>query len=171
MRNARRLTLATLACLCLVLAACGYTLRGQEGSTATDSVLGDGSKTLKFLAVEQTTIYPNVPYIVRSVLREEINARGMAVWKDSGTADYGISVDVSRFTVYAYGQSRETNLLYTASIYVEFKVYDGRTNTLVWSSGPVAYSENYSNVNEETAIRQVLLAAIRRGVDRMQNRF
>jgi len=163
--------LPVLACLMLLMCACGYTLRGQENSAATHSVLGNGSQTLKFLNVEQPTIQTNLTYIIRSQLRDEINARSLAIWKDSGVADLGLSVRVDNFHVWAYGQSRSQNLLYTASINIELLLYDGRTNTITWRSGAIAYSEQYANVSEETAIRETLQSAIRRGMDRMQQEF
>jgi hypothetical protein len=160
-----------LCCLALLLSACGYTLRGQEDSTATRSVLGDGSQTLKFLSVEQSTVQTNLTHVIRSQLRDEINARHLAVWQDSGATDLGLVVRVDNFRIWAYGQSRSQNLLYNVSIRIEFLVYDGRTNTVAWRSGLIGYGEQYTNVDEETAIREILSSAIRRGVDRMQRKF
>lgn len=171
MRRALLALLPALVCLALLVSGCGYKLRGQEDSTATHSVLGDGNSTLKFLDVEQPTVQTNLTYAVRSQLRDEINARHLAVWKDSGVADYGLSVRIDYFHIAAYGQSRSQNLLYTASITIEFILSDGRTNTTSWRSGLISYSEQYSNVDEESAIREILQSAIRRGVDRLQQRF
>ena len=171
MRRSLVFLLPALACLALLSSACGYTLRGQKDSTATHSVLGNGSQTLKFLDVEQPTVQINLTYMIRSQLRDEINTRSLAIWKDSGMADLGLSVHVNDFQIWAYGQSRSQNLLYTASISIDFLLYDGRTNTITWRSGPISYSEQYSNVNEEAAIREILQSAIRRGVDRMQQQF
>lgn len=169
----RRATLSLLALLCAagLLSACGYTWRGQEGSRATHSVLGDGNGTVKFVEVDHPTIYTNLPYILRSTMRDEITARGLAAWVDSGQTDYGLSVKVDSFKISAYGQSRDENLMFTAEIEIEFIVTDGRTNTQTWSSGRIAYSEYYTNVNEENAVREAAVNAIRRGVDRMQQRF
>jgi hypothetical protein len=170
MRRALLSPFPALMCLAL-LSACGYTLRGQEESRATHSALGDGSRTIKFLNVEQPTVQTNLTAIVRSLVRDEINSRSLAVWRDSGTADLGFSVRVDSFRIAAYGQSRSQNLLYTASITLEFLVYDGRTNNVAWRSGVIGYSEQYTNVNEETAVRELLGSVIRRGADRMQQRF
>ena len=163
--------LPAAACLVLALSACGYRLRGQEDSTARSSVLGAGSRTLKFLTVEHPTVQTGLTYVIRSRLRDEISARRLAVWKDSGTADLGLSVRMDSFRIEAYGQSREQNLLYTASLHIEFLIHDGRTNAVTWRSGLITHSEQYSNVNEETAMHEILQSAIRRGVDRMQRPF
>ena len=171
MRSPLLVLLPILACFVFLVSACGYTLRGQENSTATHSVLGDGSRTLKFLEVEQPTVHTNLTYAIRSQLRDEINARRLAVWKDGGAADFGMTVRVDSFHISAYGQSRERNLLFTASIGMELVIHDGRTNNVAWRSGIISYSERYANVNEEAALREVLQSAISRGVDRLQQQF
>ena len=38
--------------VCLMLTGCGYVWRGQEGSLSENSVLGNGSKTLKIKSVD-----------------------------------------------------------------------------------------------------------------------
>ena len=163
---------ALLALVCLsLLSACGYTWRGQEGARSTHSVLGNGSSTVKFVEVDHPTVYTALPYSIRAQVRDEITARGLAIWQDSGTADYGLTVRVETFKISAYGQSRMENVQYTAHITVEFIVTDGRTNAQVWTSGVISYSEYYTNVDEESAIRETLQNAVRRGVDRMQRKF
>ena len=71
--------------VCLMLTGCGYVWRGQEGSLSENSVLGNGSKTLKIKSVEQTSLYPWLTYQVRSLVRDDINARNLAKWVDDGT--------------------------------------------------------------------------------------
>ncbi len=167
--RAARTALLLLACLSLF--ACGYTWRGQEHSRSTDSVLGNGSSTVKFVEVDHPTVYTALPYSVRSQVRDEITARGLAIWKDSGVADYGLTVRVESFKISAYGQSRAENIMFTAQLLLEFIVTDGHTNAQLWTSGPISYSENYTNMDEDTAIQETLQNAVRRGVDRMQRDF
>lgn len=164
---------AAICCLCLVLllSGCGYTFRGQENSRATHSVFGTGTSTLKITEIDQPTLYPWLPYLLQTLMRDEINARGLAIWKDSGQTDYGLGVKVHEFQFDSYGQSRSQNLLYEAKIITEYIVYDGRTNEVIWSSGRMRYSESYKNVNEETAIQELLENAIRLALDRMQRKF
>lgn len=157
--------------VCLLLAGCGYVWRGQEGSLSENSVLGNGSKTLRMKSVEQTTLYPWLTYQIRSLVRDDINARSLAKWVDDGPADYTLTVRVPSFQVRNYGQYRSASELYTATITMEFIVYDGKTNTEVWRSGSIYYSENYENSNEETAIRSILELAVRRCMDALQQRF
>lgn len=165
---------ATLLCVllvCLTLTGCGYIWRGQEGSLSEDSVLGTGSKTLKIKSVEQSTLYPWLSYRVRSLVRDDINARNLARWVDDGPSDFTLTVRVASFKIRSYGQYRSVNELFTATINMEFLVYDGKTNTEVWRSGPIIYQENYENADEESAIKSILELAIRRGMDKLQQRF
>ena len=86
--------LSILAAALLAVSGCGYTWRGEENSSTTHSVLGDGSKTLRIRSVEQTTLYAWIPYIVRSQLRDEIAARGLAKWVDAAPSDFTIGVKI-----------------------------------------------------------------------------
>ena len=165
------LALSFVLLLCLGLAACSYSWRGQEQSTATHSVLGDGSKTLKIREVEHSTLYQWLPYTVRSQVRDEINARKLAAWLDSGPADFELGIRIPRFNISAYGHSRDNNQLFTVSMHLELVVYDGHTNQQVWNSGLVTYSENYQSVNEERAVDEALRMILLRAVDSMQNTF
>lgn len=165
-------TVLSLLMLCCALTACGgYTWRGQEGSHSQDSVLGNGTKTLRIKSVDQTTLYSWLPYAIRSQLRDDITERGLARWVDSGSADYTITVKVHTFQIIGMGQSGNVNQLFTATINMEFIVYNGATNTVSWQSGPVFQSENFETNNEEEAIRELVTLGIRRGLDRMQQRF
>ena len=165
---------ATFLLLCLlssVLGGCGYVWRGQEGSLSENSVLGAGNKTLKLKEVDQTTLYPWLTYEIRSLIRDDVNARNLAVWVDDGKSDFTLTVRVPSFQVRSYGEYGSQSQLFTATIIMEFIVYDGSTNTESWSSGPVYYSDNFENSNEEAAIREVVSMAVRRCMDRLQQRF
>lgn len=167
----QRLPLLLGLAACLVLAGCGYTWRGQEGSLSEDSVLGKGDKTLRIRDIEQTTLYPWLPYMIRSNIRDDMNARGLAIWKDSGETDFTLSVRVPSFQIRSYGEYKSQTLLFTATILMEFIVFDGRTNTEVWRSGLLSYSEQYENANEEQAIQETVRMVIRRCMDSLQQRF
>ena len=99
------------------------------------------------------------------------HARNLAKWVDDGQADYTLTVRIPSFKVRSYGQYRSASQLYTATISIEFIVYDGKTNTEVWRSGPIYYEENYENANEESAIKSILEMAVRRCMDALQQRF
>ena len=155
-----------------LLAGCGYTWRGQKGNLSTDSVLGDGSKTLRMGAVEQVTLYPWVPYVIRSQLRDEINARGLARWVDGKSADYTLGVKLTGSTIRSYSDTASGMAqLSQVSISLIFTVYDGRTNKQVWTSGPVTYADTFEFENDETAVRETLAECVRRALDRLQQRF
>ncbi len=157
--------------LCAFLGGCGYVWRGQEGSLSEDSVLGTGNKTLRLKEVDQTTLYPWLTYKIRSLIRDDINARNLAIWVDEGKADFTLTVRVPSFQVRSYGEYRNQSQLFTATINMELIVYDGGTNTEVWRSGPVSYSDTFENSNEEAAIQEVIFMAVRRCIDRLQQRF
>ncbi|MDR2799799.1 MAG: hypothetical protein LBB52_00850, partial [Desulfovibrio sp.] len=78
-------------CLALALfcAGCGYTLASDS-----PSVLGAGTKTLKVKGVDYPTLQPWLPNSIRSVLRDEVGARYLAQWVDSGPADFEIQINV-----------------------------------------------------------------------------
>jgi hypothetical protein len=40
-----------------------------------------------------------------------------------------------------------------------------------WKSGPVRYSDKFEVVDEDSAVREGLKEAVRRGLDRMQQQF
>ncbi len=151
--------------------ACGYTWRGQQGNITEQSLLGDGSKTLKIKSVEQPSLHAWIPYMIRSQLRDDITQRGLARWVDDGDADYTVTVNISSFQIRSYGMYRHQNLLFTATIHAEFLLYNGDTNTLAWKSGLIVYSDTYESAAEEEAMREVIAMVIRRGVDRLQQRF
>lgn len=163
--------LAAVLMACLLLAGCGYTWRGERGSLSENSVLGAGNKTLRIKDIDQTTLYPWLPYMIRSQVRDDINARGLAIWKDNGATDYTLTVRVPSFQIRSYGEYKDRTLLFTATIQMEFIVFDGRTNTEVWRSGLISYSEQYENANEEQAIKETISLAIRRCMDSLQQRF
>lgn len=170
-RMGRAAWIALTLLLCLALGGCGYVLRGQEGSRSEDSVLGNGTKTLKIKEIDQTTLYSWLPYMVRSQLRDDINQRGLAKWVDEGPADFTITVRITSFRIRSYGQYQDRNQLFTGTLALELLLYDGRTNTEVWKSGPMYYSDNFENANEEQAIGEILEMSIRRAVDRLQQKF
>lgn len=163
---------AHLLCfLVLFMAGCGYALRGTEDSRATASVLGDGTKTLKIRNIEQSSLYPWVPYMIRSLLRDDITERGLAQWRDSGEADYGLTLELRSFQVRGYGQNAYRNVLFTGTAVMELILFDGKTNTEVWRSGTMSYTDTFENANEEQAIQEILRMTVRRLVDRLQQRF
>lgn len=155
-----------------MLPTCGYVWQGQEQDTIyTKSVLGDGTKTLRINSIEQTTLYPWISYVIRSQIRNDITSRNLAIWVDSGHADYTMTVRVNSFQIRSSGEYKQNNLLFTATVEMEIIIYDGNNNTEFWRSGPISYSENYEHSNEEQTIREVIFMTIRRCVDQIQQPF
>ncbi len=165
MRNST-LRLACIMAFCLMLAGCaGYTLTADS-----PSILGNGSKTIKIKGVENPTLYANLPYIVRSDVRNEITARNLAVWRDSGPTDYTLQIRITRLTLRRWaGLEEDTETIFTSTMGMEFIVYDGKTNAVFWRSGVRTYSENVDTYEEGTAMElssqrltEELLDAMRR---------
>lgn len=159
-----------VACV-LILSGCSYQWQGFH-TPATNSVLGDGSKTMSMGTVEQASLYAWLPYYVRSVLRDEINVRKLAQWRDDGESDYRMEVKVPLFRISSYSHDADdVTLLSAAQVQVELLVYHDKNDTLAWRSGIVNHTEYYENPREDQAVREVLEQALRRAVDRMQQAF
>lgn len=163
-------TFVSLAFVLLFVNACGYTLQGTTVGTR-DSVLGSGEKTIAITKIEQSSLIPWVPYILRTELHTEMNMRRLAKWTDVDKADYTMEVDLRSFETRAFitGDDDET-LLNVVSAQLTVTVYD-KTHTVVWDSGPITYSENYENVREDEAIRDILREIVYIVYDRMQSVF
>jgi len=158
-------------CLCLAVAACGYQWQGVHRQ-ASSSVLGDGSKTLRIASVEQSSIYPWVPYMLRSLAWDEITLRKLARLVDQGEADYTLEIRVPSFEIQSSIRDRdEVTLLSTATVRLELVVCHGGSGAVAWRSGVVSYSENYTEPRESTVIQEILTQALYIAMDRMQSAF
>ena len=173
LRKWKGLLAASLCCLSLLAGGCGYGLDGfSTSSSRAHSVLGDGSRTIKFDKVEQVTLFPWVQYYMRDIVREEVNLRRLARWKDEGKSDYLLTVNMTGFKVRSsISNEYDDTLLSTATVSVELIVRNGRTGAVEWKSGPVHYSDRYEVVDEDSAVREGLREAVRLGLDRMQQQF
>ncbi|WP_353118673.1 LPS assembly lipoprotein LptE [Nitratidesulfovibrio sp.] len=167
-RALRVLTVVPLLAALAVLSGCaGYNLTSEE-----TGIFGDGSKTLKIKSVDNPTMYPWLPYMLRSALRDEVAARSLAVWKDEGRADYEIKLRVHYFRLRGdVRDSDDRTQLYTASMAADATVYDGTTNAVLWESKLVTYYDSYDTYNEREAAERVGIELVRRLVDRMRQRF
>jgi len=160
----------SLAFILIFMNACGYTLQGTNVNT-NNSVLGSGNKTIAITKVEQSSLLPWIPYVLRTELYTEMSMRKLAKWTNVDSADYTMEANLSAFETRAYisGDDDET-LLSVVSAQLTVTVYD-RKNNVIWNSGLVTYAENYENVREEDAIRDILREIVYLVYDRMQNTF
>lgn len=162
----------TLFCLTLFLAAavvcgCGYRMAGDS-----PSVIGDGSKTLKVKGVDYPTLHPWLPHSIRSKLRDEIGARHLARWVDSGPADYAIQINVISFSTRQWVRTElDTTQLFSTSMVLEAVIYDGSTNKEVWRSGQLSYSEYEEKSDEKAASGDIITQIIRQLADAMRRTF
>ena len=145
---------------------------GYKLATDTPSVLGDGGKTLKIKGVDYPTLQPWLPFAIRSRLRDEVNARYLAKWVDSGSADYEIQINVIAYTTRTWMRSElDTTLLYDSTMTIEGIVYDGSTNREVWRSGKISYMDRLENVDDKAVAEDLITQLMRMLVDRMRNTF
>ncbi|MDR2892154.1 MAG: LPS assembly lipoprotein LptE [Deltaproteobacteria bacterium] len=161
------LFLLLIALSALMAGGCGYGFAGAE-----PTVLGDGAKTMKVRGVENPTTYPWLNQILRSNLRDEIGARQVATWVDSGDSDYSIQLNVTSFTIRGSMHTQaDVTLLYTAAITMQAIVYQESDNTEVWRSSLVTYSDSYETYYDRSAAEQLAKQAINMLVGEMRNIF
>jgi len=162
-----------LACILAALWGCGY----QLGADAP-SIFSSGSSTpqklstLKVKNIEHPTMYPWITYELRKSLRDEINARHLAAWVDSGQADYEITLKVSGLYHRSQVTTREDiTQLFAADMVVEAFVYEGANNKLIWRSGHIGYNQSYEQIDERAVAVELTTNIIRQLVDRMRQTF
>ena len=163
--------LSRLLCVSILLAAlcsgCGYHMASSGGS-----VVGDGSKTLKVKGVDYPTLHPWLPNAIRSRLRDEIGARYLAKWVDSGSADYEIQINVTNFSTREWIRTKlDTAQIYSTALTIEAIVYDGSTNKELWRSGSLSYSEYEEVTDEKEQSADLIAQVIRQLADKMRNTF
>jgi hypothetical protein len=152
--------------LLAVLSGCA----GYHLATDAPSIFGEGRKTLKIKGVDYPTLQAWLPSRIRSVLRDEVTARHLASWVDSGPADFEIQINVISYISREWMRdARDMTMLYATTLTLEGVVYSGSTNQEVWRSGRVSYTENteQSMVDSNTTITQT----IRQLVDKMRDKF
>ena len=157
--------LAGLLCAAALTGCAGYQLAADA-----PNIFGEGKKTLKIKGVDYPTLQAWLPYRIRSALRDEITARHLASWVDSGPADFEIQINVLSYTSRQWMRSaQDTTLLYSNTMVLEAIVYNGSTNKEVWRSGRVSYSENLEQSLTEADV--TITQIIRQLVDKMRNTF
>jgi len=165
-------TLRVCFCLAWLLAAAALPGCGYQLATNTPSIIGDGTRTLKVKGVDSPTLHPWLPHAIRSELRNEIGARHLARWVDSGSADYEIQINVINFSTTEWVRTKfDTSQLYSTILTLEAIIYDGSTNKEIWRSGPLAYSEYEEHANEKAASGYIITQVIRKLADTMRNAF
>ncbi|MBQ4616611.1 MAG: hypothetical protein IJB29_07915 [Mailhella sp.] len=172
-RNWKGLLAAAVCCLGLFVGGCGYQMDGfSSSSSRAHSVLGSGNSTIKIEKVEQVTMHPWVQYYLRGIVRDEVNLRRLAKWVDEGNADYLMEIIMPGFKVRSSISNRyDMTLLSTTTVSLELLIRSGRSGAVVWRSGVVSYSDKFEVVDEASAIREGLREALRRALDRMQQKF
>lgn len=158
--------------LMLTLSACGYTLHGYHDTDTSKNILGGPNATLSIGTIEQSTLYPWVPYYLTTVIRDEVILRRVGKWEMSGDSEYVINVEVPSFRVSAYDENlTNTSVISSATVKINLTIVNVKTGKKVWSSGVISYSENYENLQGDAAIQEILKETILIAFDRIHNNF
>lgn len=164
---APRLFAGLLLLYALLLGGCGYHL-----ASSSPSIIGDGSKTLKLKGVESPTLHAWLPNSIRSRLRDEIGARYLAKWVDSGSADYEIQINVLDFSTREWIRTeQDTAQVYSTSLTLEAIIYEGSSNKEIWRSDRISYSEYGEQADEKQASDDIIDQVVRKLGDKMRNSF
>lgn len=158
---------ATLAAL-LALAGCGYKL----GAGGPD-VLPQGQNTLALSKVDNPTLKTWLEPQLRADIRDELSARNIATWRDSGDSDFSMEIKILRYTESSYlTNEREETLKYVVDLRLEAKLFSSDEKLPVWESGPISVQEYYYNdAGLEEAKKLAVSLASRELADRMGDAF
>lgn len=163
----RRLPFFLSLIFIILISGCGYSLTGKQAS-----ILGDGTKTIKFKGVDNPTLHLWLPSDIRDLTRDEIGSRCMARWIDEGEADWEIKIIISRFELSGHGYARSgASLLYSANMIMAAEIYSGKNNSVVWNSGSISKSQIYEVADEQTAVRELSKDLVQQLADRMRISF
>ena len=154
----------------LVIPACGYRLRGTEGFYSS-TILGDGTKTIMVSEVDQTSMFPWLPYMVRSSIVELIEQRGIAKVVATTPSDFVIMAKVTNYSNSNENNASGASYLYTIDLSMELVIRNGTSNAIIWRSGTVAYSKSFQSESEDTAVRDVANECVRRAFDKLGQDF
>ena len=169
--NALSLRLGTFLLFCATMMLfCGCA--GYRLAADSPSILGDGTRTLKIKEVDNPTLEAWLPHSIRSILRDEINARHLARWVDESPADYEMTIKVLAFTSREWiRDENDVAMLFANNLNIEAIVYDGTTNREIWRSGAIAYSDVSEIRGAKASTEEIIQQVARRLVDRLRNTF
>ena len=161
----------SLVLLCAVtLLFCGCA--GYQFAADSPSILGDGTKTLKIKEVDNPSLEAWLPHSIRSVLRDEITARHLAVWVDQSPADYEITIKILAFTSREWMRDEyDVAVLFDNTLSIEAIVYDGATNKEIWRSGSISYSDRSDEPGAKAGAESIIQQVSQRLADRLRNTF
>ena len=168
----KRLSRAAALCfLTATLAACGYGF-GSDAPSVLKATSPGVRPTIKIKSVDNPTLYPWLPYTIRTEFRDELAARNVALWVDSGRADYEVALKVHSFTIRSWlTDPDDSTSLYTASLALEGIFYKSGTNEEIWRSRPMWYSQSYDHVQERAAAEELTRELVRRLISSMRQAF
>ena len=157
--------------LAVSLAGCGYGF-GTESASVLEPTAPGTLPTIKVKSVENPTLYPWLSYLVRSELRDELAARGIAQWVDSGRADYEISIKIESFQMRSwFTDSEDRTTLFSPTMTLTGIVHRGDSNAEVWRSSALSYTQSYETAQERVAAADLTRELVRRLITRMRSAF
>jgi outer membrane lipopolysaccharide assembly protein LptE/RlpB len=149
--------------LALLLSACGYNL-GSEGPVS----LKPANRALYIERVDNPTAYTWLEPRLRSLFRDEVTRRGWATWVERKQATGLVVITVRNYlrNTGVYGRDDKT-LRYSAGLTLSARVISPLDGSVLWDSGMVSWSENFSPGEEQAVDALVTDLAVRQLVDRM----
>ena len=159
-------------CLLVLSFVLGITGCGYRLASDMPTVMGDRTKTLKVKGIDHPTLYPWLTHALRSSLRDEINARNIAQWVDSGHADYEIQINVRSFTMREWMRNYDdVGVLFDTTLSLEAVLYKSDGNKEVWRSGLLMYSDRVEGAMGQLAAKPIITQVMRQLTDKLQSTF
>lgn len=133
-----------MLCIALLLPACGYQLTARAPIQ-----LPQDSTRLYLDKVTNPTTETWIEPMLRSSLRDELTRRGNVTWVSRDEAEATVNIDVRSYSTSDALKGRDdVTLKSAASIQMVVTFFSTTTNTLIWTSGPIAASESYRGPSE-----------------------
>lgn len=163
-------TLCLLLALC-ALAGCGYKLAGDGQPSVLPGADGGKVANLTIGRVQNPTLDPSLEHRLRSLLREELRSRGLAVWADEKKAQARLDLTIhSLLTRAAVKDERDRTLKSSVELHLSASLQPAGGGSAYWRSGPIATDWSYTG-DESAAKDEVLRQAVRRLADHMTQAY
>ncbi len=145
---------------------CGYSLGGPEG-------LPGDVRTLHIAQVGNPTLDVNLPPLLHSLFRQEINKRDLAGWAGARQADGVVNLSVVSLRTNSRVTTTEGRTIkFQAAVVIRGTLVRNVDQRQIWDSGPVTGEETFFDPAEESAaVNRAMEFAVRLLVDSMTATF
>jgi hypothetical protein len=155
------------ALLLAVLTGCGY-----RNTAESPFLLSREDRTLFLTEVENPTLRPTLDSRLRSLVRDEFTRRLGYTWTGKEVASALFSLEIINFTSStAVAGARDQTLKSSANISLRATVRDKEDYSVLWDSGIVAASQTFLSGEQQAAEDRVILLAVERLADKLENDF